>query len=317
MTDPAKGNSGSLFARPLQPLDSHAPARNDIFSGLRPAPGLALAGLMLATCTVLLLQSRPDGAQNLPSTRKKPAAAPAKRVQIALAERGNEAAKASDGSRPSLEFYTRGVRDSMFSAPQPPKPKDEPASKAARVIVPQIKPVPINPFADWSYAGTVTAGDKKMALLENRTSKEGVYVRDGQTFMGAQVKSVTDQMVTVVAVGKPYRLAKSDEIDITPLNASAGYLTAQPQQVANTDQAAASAQKLLLDMAAQAQAAGMVLPNGRVLSAGQAARFNNRMNGRFNGGPGGQGGQGGGGGGGRGRGGRGGGGPGGFGGQGG
>ena len=306
MTEPAKGKSGSLFAQPLTPL-SVARGMGADSSGLRPSPGLALAALMAVACAAFLIQTRQDGAQNLTATQKKKPAS--NQVRVAMAERGTETKAAPASGRPSLDFYTHGVRDSMFSAPQPPKVKEAPASKQARVIVPKVNPAFINPFADWSYAGTVTAGDKKMALLENRMSKEGQYVTPGKKFMGAEVKTVTDQMVTVVSAGKPYTFAKSDEIDVTPLSASAAYMTAKTQQTQN-DQGQ-NAQAMAAWQLAQAQlnatGQGMTLPNGRNLSPQQAQRFNNRMNNRFNGPGGGGGGFGGGGfGGGGGRGGRGG-----------
>jgi hypothetical protein len=210
-----------------------------------------------------------------------------------MAERGDAAPKTTEPTRPSIDFYTKGVRGTMFSAPVPPKPKEPAPPKLVKV--PGIKPAPVNPFLDWNYAGSVTAGDKKLALLENRTTKEGQYVREGQTFMGAQVKSVTDQLVTLTSAGKPYPIAKSDEMNTTPLSASAAYLTAQNQpqpQVQNQAQVSAQMMGAWMNQA-DASGAGMMLPNGRQLSADQAQRYMSRMQNRFNG-NGGQGGFGGG-----------------------
>ena len=95
------------------------------------------------------------------------------------------------GSRRSLDFYTKGVRGTLFSAPQPPpvaKPKAiivKPLPPPPRIIVPEVKPVEINPFADWSYTGTVTVGETKMALIENSKTKEGRYLKQGEEFQGA------------------------------------------------------------------------------------------------------------------------------------
>ena len=289
MTKPPKDKPVSIFARPLE---SHRPASAGPLTGLsafQPSSGLALAALLAITCVAFLLQTRQNGAQDLTATQKtmqkKKSGAHVKPVRVALAERGKGAENSAETARPALDYYTRGVRGTMFSAPTPPTPKEQPAPRPPKIVLPKINPQFVNPFMDWTYAGTVTAGDKKMALLENRTSKEGQYVREGQTFMGATVKNVTDQMVTLVSAGKPYPLAKSDTINVTPLSASAAYLT-QPQQQAQQAGQPANAQAM---MAVPAGGVGMVLPNGTVLDANRAARFNNRMNNRFNGG-GGQGG---------------------------
>jgi len=311
MKAPQKGNT-SIFARPLEPPTSTGPSLLDRAFEIRPASGFAIAGLVVMASAVLLLQPRSDGAQNLSRANKKAAAKPAPRVRIAMAERGNTVEKTTETTRPPLDFYTKGVRGSMFSAPVPPKPKEPAAPKPVKL--PTIKVAPVNPFLDWNYAGSVTAGDKKLALLENRLTKEGQYVREGQTFMGAQVKSVTDQIVTLNSAGKPYPIAKSDEINTTPLSNSAAYLTAQnqPQQQAQTQ---VTAQMMGAWMRPQdTSGAGIMLPNGRTLTADQTQRYMNRMNSRFNGNGGRGGGQNGFGGGGGNRGGRGGGGGGGFGG---
>ncbi len=146
------------------------------------------------------------------------------------------------GSRHSLEFYTKGVRESMFSAPQPPppeKPKPIPAvppPPPPKIVVPVIVPVEINPFADWVYTGTVTIGEMKMALIENSKTREGHYLKLGEMFQGAQVSQVTDQMVSFMAGPKPYLLAKSDNFNLVPLDRNAGAPitpTGQPGQPAS------------------------------------------------------------------------------------
>ena len=307
MIKPQKGSNGLTFARPLESrtgADVPPSVQESIF---RPGSALALGGLVTLACAVFLVQTRQDSAQNLSaSTHKKPLAAPNKSVRIARAERGAPADKAPPTSRPSLDYYTKGVRGSLFSAPLPPKPKEAPVAKQAKMILPKVPPVFVNPFADWNYAGSVTAGDQKMALLENRITKEGVYVREGQSFMGfAQVKTVGDQMVTLVSAGKPTILAKSDEMNTTPLTASAGYLTKQPdpQQMGGQPQNVQMAMMTAMEAQMAGAKVGMTLPNGKTLTAQQAERFTRRMNGRFDGTGGQTGGQGGGSGGGGGRGG--------------
>ncbi len=193
--------------------------------------------------TVLMGLARPNGAQERRAVappakaghpKKAISPAPARPVHPARlpAQSGGKDAEGGptiepDSARRPLSYYTKEVRQNLFSAPQPPpppkpKPKPKPAPKPPpRVIVPVA---PINPFADWSYTGTVKMGDKTMALLENVKTKEGKYVAVGDSFMGATVGSVTDQTVTLQSGGKPTLLARSDNITVTPLDKSAGFL---------------------------------------------------------------------------------------------
>ena len=135
---------------------------------------------------------------------------------------GNKSAVPHEVTRRSLHYYKAEVRPNLFSAPGNPEAK--PVVKAPKVKAIPVPPVTIaevNPFADWTYSGTIKAGEKIVALVENSKSHDGHYLRDGDTFMGAQVRSITDQMITLDAAGKPSLLAKSDNITLTPLSASA------------------------------------------------------------------------------------------------
>ncbi len=188
------------------------------------------------------------------------------------------------GARRSLDFYTKGVRGSLFSAPQPPpapKPRAvvvKPLPPPPRIVVPEVKPVEINPFADWSYTGTVTVGETKMALIENAKTKEGRYLKQGEEFQGAQVSQVTDQMVTMTAGTKPYLLAKSDNINIVPLDKSAAYLGgAQPGQPVPPPPGGAA----VLLSAQTAPGATVLLPNGTVLKGNRAVKYDRYMNRKF------------------------------------
>ena len=154
-------------------------------------------------------------------------------------------------SRRSADFYSQGIRDSMFSPPQPPAPKPAapapaPAPEAPDPsdLEPSIVPeTPVNPFVDWSYNGLVTMGDEKMALLENTKTKEGQYVQTGDTFLSAKVEDVTEQVVSLRASGKTYTLPKSDTITVVPLDKNAPYLSenSSPPQPGNSQGAQAQA----------------------------------------------------------------------------
>lgn len=189
------------------------------------------------------------------------------------------------GSRRSLDFYTKSVRGALFSAPQPPpapKPKAnivKPLPPPPKIVVPEVKPVEINPFADWSYTGTVTVGESKMALIENAKTKEGRYLKQGEEFQGAQVSQVTDQMVTMTAGTKPYLLAKSDNVNIVPLDKSAPYLSggAQPGQPVPPPPGGAPAPQAALTT----PGASVALPNGTVLKGNRATKYTRYMNRKF------------------------------------
>ena len=72
---------------------------------------------MALSCVVFLLQTRSDMAQNAPaSSRTKHTKARAGTVEVAMAEREATSTKSAETIRPSLDFYTKGVRGSMFSA---------------------------------------------------------------------------------------------------------------------------------------------------------------------------------------------------------
>ena len=202
----------------------------------------------------------------------------------------SDTASADTGSRRSLDFYAKGVRSSLFSAPQPPppaKPKPipvQPAPKPKPIYIPPVVPVEINPFADWSYTGTVTMGETKMALVENTKTKEGQYLKQGENFLGAQVSQVTDQMVSFMAGSKPYLLAKSDNVNVVQLDRSAPYLNGgqpgapgQPQPGGAPPTGAQPGAPPPPDTSG----AKVVLPNGAVLSGRNAIRYNNRMNRKF------------------------------------
>lgn len=191
---------------------------------------LFLFGMPTIFCAGLMLLARPDSAQAQPGSERKPVPMPgATRLQpVRKAE--DEVSVAPDDRRP-FAFYRGGLRDTLFSAPMPPLP---PRLRAVAVPItrpPVVPVVPINPFADWSYTGTIRSGEQVTALLENMQTKEGQYVRKGETFLGAQVSDINEQRILLRAAGKPISLAKSDNITIVPLDKNAPFLNSgQPGQ---------------------------------------------------------------------------------------
>jgi hypothetical protein len=271
-----------------------------------------MIGLPLAIGGIMLAVARPNGAQDRPTgdraaksgsgtVHANTAVNTVSGAQIDSADEGT-----GDDRRP-LNYYTSEVRSNMFSAPQPPPPKPV-ITKAVAKPAPQIKVVvpPVNPYATYAYTGTVKVGDQMMALIENTSNKDGEYVKIGDSFQGGQVTNITDEMVTLKQGGKPYELAKSDNIVITPLNAPPQTApqpggpqdpNAQPGQQPPWMQGGRGAWRQMMMQQMQNGGGAVTLPNGQVLNANQAARRNNFLNRRFNGGGGGGGGFNGGGGG--------------------
>ncbi len=249
------------------------------------SPWVAIVALAAVGCAAVLAAARPNGAQGRtePVIAAHPTAA---RAAFTSTTASGTAVGAPPAARRSLDFYTGGMRAGMFSSPQPPLPKSAalpvpPAPKVTRPKPVVVPVAPVNPFADWAYTGTVRVGDNRVALLENSKTKEGEYVRPGDTFMGANVASVTDQMVVITSAGKTAQLAKSDNVTVTPLDKSATAL-APP---AGTPPPGAPGP--VVTGAPGQPAAGpapgqIVLPNGMVIPADRAQRWQQRMNRRFN-----------------------------------
>ena len=278
------------FARPIDGRQvRRAPTSPYTLSALMP-----LLSLVTLSCAALFLFARPDSAESLPAGKAdaaghKRSTAAAHKAK-ASANKPTENAVPGANDRQGLDFYTSNVRDGMFSAPQPPRPKPTPPPVQVQIKPPKVEPIKvvlpvINPFAEWSYTGTVHMGDMIMALLENTRTKEGQYVKPGDSFMGAQVKSINDQMVTLMNAGKPSMLAKADTIIITPLNGPAPGSAPPPGGPQNGQP---NPQAPMMGGApGDANQPSITLPNGRVLRGDRATRYQQRLDRGFGGGGGG------------------------------
>lgn len=237
------------------------------------------AGVPVVVSYLLLTLPRLDQAQNRP-------AAPS----AAQRQGGQPHVESTPTARHPLSYYTGGVRSNLFAPPQVKQPKPPPPPKPKPIVVPKPQPPPppppVNPFADWSYTGAVTAGDQRMALIENTKTKEGEYVKAGESFQGAQVVSVTDQMVTLSMNGKPSMLAKSDNMELTPMQgAPAASPAGSPPAGAPPPGAPPMPGGMPpgLTHGGADLRAGLrtILPNGQVLSPRQAMRRSGRLNRTF------------------------------------
>lgn len=234
-----------------------------------------------------MLIPKQNDAQGTTNTTSRNAQSP---TQIA---RAREELKPVETSRRSLDYYTKGVRENLFTAPVAPKPKAKPAPKPAPKPTPPpppiVPPVIINPFAEWSYSGTVKIGDEIVALLENSRTKEGHYIRVGESVLGAKVEAISDQMVTLRSADKPYLLAKADTIQVTHLEKSAPYLSGgapgQPMPGQPNAMPTTGFNTMPGSMGGGSFSSGRVLtlPNGATYTGDRANRLESFMNRRFEG----------------------------------
>ena len=276
-----KSSELPLFAQPVEYSNG-----NSVRSGKSPVYRIAaLIGFCGAVGASLLLP-KANHAQNLPAPLTENHSGPT--VDPATTPGANH--------RRSLDFYVHGVRGSLFSPPVPPAPKVAAIRPIKSVQIVKVAPpkpiavpvVEINPFADWAYKGTVHLGDDTMVLLENTKTNEGQYLRVGDMFIGAQVSAITDQQVSLVASGKPTLLAKSDAMNVLPLDKSADFLKGGQQnpggpQNGNPGGPPPGAPAGGPPQDGKMGAGPMVtLPNGRTMSAGRAARRAQWMNNNFN-----------------------------------
>ena len=277
-TEPTVGDGMPTFARPLAGrTPPPAAPKSSVFSSARP-----VVSLVTLSCAATFLLARPNGAESLSAAKAGPAA------HQHAAQKTKPAAKAAADStddRQGIDFYTNNVRGGMFSAPQPPRPTPPP-TPVVKVVKPappiKIPPMVIDPFADWTYSGTVHMGDITMALLENSRTREGQYVKSGDMFMGSKVQSISDQQVTLMNAGKPAMLAKADTIVITPLNQNAP--AANPAQPGGQPGQQPGQMQAMQATQTDNSQLSFTLPNGRVLTGDRAARYKQRLDSGFGGG---------------------------------
>jgi len=130
--------------------------------------------------------------------------------------------------RKPLSYYTSGVRDNLFDAPLAPAPPPKiTVTKAptTKVTVPSGPPAIVDPFADYTYTGTMQVGGQLVALVENNKTKEGLFLKPGDSLVGGKVTAINDRMVTLDVMGTPKMLAKTDDFKLTPLDKSAAFMT--------------------------------------------------------------------------------------------
>jgi len=265
----------------------------------------------LVSCGALVAVARSNGAQNAPTSTRLSVTSvprsPGRSVQVAQAPVAAQAAPVSDDGRRPVEFYTGSVRGGLFSAPEPPAPKQPKVvetPKALKEPKVDVQPEEVNPFDNWTYSGIITSGTEKIAVIENRTTKEGVFLKVGDSTQGARLTEIENNMLTFKAGKKPYYLAQSQNMNVTPLDRSAIPTSTQqggqqPGQQQPGQQPAQVQQMQIAPTVPGGQndsdrfnrframmgggAGGMVtLPNGMQLDPSQFQRRSQRMNRNFN-----------------------------------
>jgi len=158
----------------------------------------------------------------LAQTHPKPGATQKNGRAVNGVKANGSATAVRPAERRPLTYYTSGVRTDLFTGPGAAEPvvKPEPP-KPVVVAQPEI----IDPFADYSYTGTIMMGDQALALVENSKTKEGMYVKSGDQFMGGTVSDVSDKSLTITVAGSPRVIRKTEDYKLTPLDNNAPYLS--------------------------------------------------------------------------------------------
>ena len=102
-----------------------------------------------------------------------------------------------------------------------PASAEKPATPSTGATPPPVAAAPPDPLKDWTYVGTVAIGPDVYAVVENKASKQGRYVRVGENFEGAVVEQIGQSAILVSLAGASRTLTKSSTFNATPLNASA------------------------------------------------------------------------------------------------
>ncbi len=103
-----------------------------------------------------------------------------------------------------------GIRSDLFGAPVQEKPVSRPATPPPPPPVTPSSPPP-DPLAGWEYVGDVEIGGEQLALVERKDTKEGIYLRVGESFGGGTVTAFDKQRVAVAMADSDRALARKDD----------------------------------------------------------------------------------------------------------
>ena len=206
------------------------------------------AGLGALAVAVWVLPGVPSANQQRESRMQ-----PAQAVKVSETIRGElpEKKRVTASDAPSFERYRRLLELNPFSprlpkkrvVPPPPlvgppvPPVLPPVDKAGDAKKPETAPPasappkapePPDPLKDWVYSGTVAIGNDVYAVVENKASKQGRYLKAGDELQGAKVEGIAQSELSLTLNGAPRSLAKSTAFSATPLNAGSGGASPNP-----------------------------------------------------------------------------------------
>lgn len=137
-----------------------------------------------------------------------------------------------NNSKKPLSQYLTGREAGLFEVPgasadmeEDPFGLDEMLDETPEEApAPSLPPSAPDPLVDYVYAGTVSIDGRYAALLENRKTKEGHFLQEGDRFLDGIVGSITDRNISISMAGSPRQLAKTEDYRLTPLNNNAPFL---------------------------------------------------------------------------------------------
>ena len=159
------------------------------------------------------------------------------------AERDKAETTAPSADAPSFDRYRRLLELNPFSPRLPKKTPPAVAPSSAPPVIPPVTPVPPadvkkpeappagappvvpappDPLSGWVYSGTVAIGSDVYAVVENKTSKQGRYMKVGDNLEGFTIDQVAQGELVLTLNGQPRNLAKSTAFNVTPLSGGGG-----------------------------------------------------------------------------------------------
>jgi hypothetical protein len=187
-------------------------------------------------------------------------------VQLALSARFLKAkavvAPAESARNPSVSarkpqsYYVNGINPHLFDGP-PASAVDSVAANQQPPIKPkvQLPPASAQPgnatdAGDYTFTGVVSLNGSKSALVENSKTKSGMFVSIGSHLLNGTVSSIDERTIVVRVNGAKRYISRLASYRLTPLNASAEFLTAKaPPQSAPTTNPAHNSQPVVVQPA--------------------------------------------------------------------
>jgi len=147
--------------------------------------------------------------------------------------------------RKPLAYYVKDLRPTVFRAPgrdeaiSAPLPSSGAAGQSSGTSAARMNAASNADSPRYILTGVATLHGRKTALIENTVTRQGSFVHIGDLFQGGKVVGIDSRGVTLRRQGERRHIDRFEGYRLTPLNASAPYLTA-PTQPATTAPAPAT-----------------------------------------------------------------------------